>query len=582
MSISAQVQPLKSGQIVRGTINKIFPNQHAQVKLGNQVVYAQLEVPLKVGESYYFQVDTTGENIYLKVIKASQGKANQDSIHHLIQHLNLGSEDMIIHFLQRLTSQHIPFSAHQIRQAVTLLSGAENKEVAQQILQRMISLDLPMTEDVFTALYTATTEGLSEQLSSLYHFLNSDHSNQTVLSKQINNQIESLLFQNLNTKAAMINQILYDVNNHDQRLFQILRDLGVIELTQYGTWHSTWKTFSQDYLSNPTRFIEQLPFQLDLDQVLHSLLSMKEEQQTLMGTANHLLQRWTNPLINNGLTTQEFIVFKNEVQQQLVPLLPANHNLAMIHTMQQNDSNITNLLSMLQTIADEQTYQKIDHVLLITQNEQLPDFGAKQLFLNQLKRVLLFTGLNDENNLINDQPHQLTASLKQMLLQYIEQSDTQTSERLQSFVHLLNGLQLQSIYETNHFVYASIAIPGEKLYLNHDIQLEFESKKTPDGKINPDFCRIIFILDLSHLRKTMIDMQIQNRIVSLTIFNDDQSIKDYCKVWQPLLKEGLENLNYQLSNITVKPFSNQEKTVSHTETKYTKHTISHEGIDYRI
>src|SRR5690625_5377323 len=109
-----------------------------------------------------------------------------------------------------------------------------------------------------------------------------------------------------------------------------------------------------------------------------------------------------------------------------------------------------------------------------------------------------------------------------MLLQYIEQSDTQTSERLQSFVHLLNGLQLQSIYETNHFIYASIAISGEKLYLNHDIQLEFESKKTPDGKINPDIFRIIFILFLIHLRKTMIDMQIQNRIVSLTIFNDDQ------------------------------------------------------------
>lgn len=582
LSFSPQPQALKPGQIVQGTINKIYPNQHAQVKLGNQVVHAQLEAPLQVGESYYFQVESIGENIYLTVIQTNHAKHAETSIHQLMNHLQLSHHDTIAHFLQSLIRQHIPFSAQQIKSAVAFLTGAENKEVAQQLLRSMIGLHLPMTQDVFDALYTTTTQKFSDQLTYLLQHVNNEEGTQSVLRQQIINTIESLLHRELNSRQAFVNQILYDVSNNDQRLFHVFKSLGILGQVQYATWASTWETFSHDYFSNPARLIEQLPFQLDIDQSLSTMLHMKEQQQALTQAAKNILQRWANTLMNDSLTAHEFTMFKNDLHQQIGPYIPDDKGPTLIRTMQHNNTQVHHMLTILETLVDEQTYQKIAEVLLITQSERTAMMEPKDIFLNQLKRVLLFTGISDENYLINDQPSQITASLKHMLLQYIEQNDAQMSERLQPFIHLLNGLQLQSIYETYHFISASLVIPGEKLQLNSDIQLEFESRKTADGKIDPDYCRIIFILDLTHLRETMVDMQIQNRIVSLTIFNDHQTVKDLYKVWQPWLKERLEKLHYQLSNVNVKPLRDQDKTASQSQTKLSTNAISHEGVDYRI
>ena len=46
-----------------------------------------------------------------------------------------------------------------------------------------------------------------------------------------------------------------------------------------------------------------------------------------------------------------------------------------------------------------------------------------------------------------------------------------------------------------------------------------------DGKIDPDFARILFYLDLESIDKTIIDMQVQNSVVSVTVFNADDTLK---------------------------------------------------------
>lgn len=43
-----------------------------------------------------------------------------------------------------------------------------------------------------------------------------------------------------------------------------------------------------------------------------------------------------------------------------------------------------------------------------------------------------------------------------------------------------------------NFIQASMQIPGGKLATNNDLYIEFESKKTEEGQINPDYCRILF------------------------------------------------------------------------------------------
>ena len=50
-----------------------------------------------------------------------------------------------------------------------------------------------------------------------------------------------------------------------------------------------------------------------------------------------------------------------------------------------------------------------------------------------------------------------------------------------------------------------------------------ECKK--NGKIDPEFARIMFYLQLEALEETVIDMQVQNRIVTINLYNHDTHLQ---------------------------------------------------------
>ena len=45
------------------------------------------------------------------------------------------------------------------------------------------------------------------------------------------------------------------------------------------------------------------------------------------------------------------------------------------------------------------------------------------------------------------------------------------------------------------------------------------------GKLTLNLREFLFYLDLESINKTVIDMQVQNRIVSVTVFNADDTLK---------------------------------------------------------
>ncbi|MDP1417945.1 hypothetical protein Q8G35_05930 [Peribacillus simplex] len=47
---------MKNGQILFGKVNKVFPNQTAEVQISHQKMIATLDIPLRTGEKYWFQV----------------------------------------------------------------------------------------------------------------------------------------------------------------------------------------------------------------------------------------------------------------------------------------------------------------------------------------------------------------------------------------------------------------------------------------------------------------------------------------------------------------------------------------------
>lgn len=59
--VSAQINPLvlKQGQVFHGKIKQLYPNQMAEIQIGEHRLIAKLETPLKAGDSHYFQVMST-------------------------------------------------------------------------------------------------------------------------------------------------------------------------------------------------------------------------------------------------------------------------------------------------------------------------------------------------------------------------------------------------------------------------------------------------------------------------------------------------------------------------------------------
>lgn len=51
----------KNGQILFGKVNKVFPNQTAEVQIGHQKMIATLDIPLRTGKRYWFQVQQPNE-----------------------------------------------------------------------------------------------------------------------------------------------------------------------------------------------------------------------------------------------------------------------------------------------------------------------------------------------------------------------------------------------------------------------------------------------------------------------------------------------------------------------------------------
>lgn len=576
-------EKLRPGQIIQGKINKIYLNNNAQIQVNNKVMIAQLEAPLAVGERYYFQVESTSDaQIQLRVLSQELKSNSLANIQDLMSHIGIRPTKLIAEFLHSLINEQIPFEKKQLRFSIEMLHQVKDKEVAQQILKYMISESLPMSHSTFHAFYTLRTKQLSLYLNDLIQQISATP-NRTYLEHQLLNRMNSIIGNTTDQTQTFIEQINYEIKENSQQIFNLFRLAGIIDVESYSLWEAEWEKFFHSNAVNKNYSHNHLPFQIDFEETMNVFQAIKSSQNELKQSARVSLNRWVqiiNDMSNQRglLTDDEFTLFKEELNQKLSPFFIKFNTSSPFQHIEHNRSQLVTALNVLQMLSSDQTYDQIENLLTQFQS---PELNAKSIFLSHLNRTLLLAGLSKENLIASDQFNQAESSVKSLLLQYIQQNESSTTERAQQLLHVINGLQLQSIQETDHFIYASLQLPGERLQLNKDLQLDFESKKTKEGKINPDYCRIIFYLDLNSIKETIIDMHIQNRYVTITVFNDEKKLINYCTLLQPKLKKGLKELKYELSSISVKPISDvnprtqKEKTIQQSPNVY-------EGIDYRI
>jgi hypothetical protein len=209
-------------------------------------------------------------------------------------------------------------------------------------------------------------------------------------------------------------------------------------------------------------------------------------------------------------------------------------------------------------------------------------FSVSQNIASLLKGL----GLTLENELENhgrsaamNSSETFLTSVKAALLQ-IQQHDLPhvVQERVEHLIYRLTGQQLLLTPDNSPMLQLYFQFPIRFGNLNSDAWMKWEGKRNKNGKIDENYCRILFYLQLEHLDKVMIDLQIQNRIITVSLYNDQTGLEPLIKSFQHLLKSRLKELNYQLSSITVK-----ERNAS-AERSFQKATnlSRYSGVDIRI
>jgi hypothetical protein len=531
------------GQIFNGKIIKLYPGQLASLRLGGLALTAKLEAALTVGDRYWFQVQR-GEGLpVLKVFEAlpQNGKYNGNDSENILRKLglsNLKQSDLLVNYLAK---EGLPFTRGHVHAGVqTLQSVGMTNEQGLEILKLLIERNLPITPLTFSAIHSVVSgQGLANQLQDLSLLLQ-QHQGKDPDIQQIQHIIRDLLNEgNVKVDRHQLLEMIKVFLTDDSRTTQFtvaeteLRKLGVIN-----------KQSPQQLLAHFNAEVAKASV-VQLKQIWPTLIKEQVSLELSRGQIGELLSKVVLEKGENGERTL----------QQLLSLFSGKTEKSSegFSFSLQEESLAKQLTSIINRIGYQ--HERDVQQLTLHRNE------SNETLLLQLKASLLKS--------------------QQLQLPLIIQ------ERVESILNLITGQQILSVNQESPFVNQVVMLPLKLMGENTDLTIQWEGKKDKDGKLNPDHCRVLFYLNLNKLKETIIDVQIQSRIVSLHIYNEQEKPIELIAVLQPYLKQALKELNYQLTSVKWTQSSQSTKSIEkqtgvHSLNTHYQTQRHYQGVDIRI
>jgi hypothetical protein len=341
------------------------------------------------------------------------------------------------------------------------------------------------------------------------------------------------------------------------------------------------------------------------------LLSLFQQQHTKnnMLLANELIR------LNIPITKQQLITANEIIKNTHKAEIPETINTIISALKKQYPLSEVVVRSIIESQRSEPLAQQIDRLFQTLQQENVQTKPIKQLtelikglmqvsngnpdndfqlFSKDIvQNVLLATeknlGLMDETKLwhqLNSDRDKMneTLSLKNMLISASKEvAIPGVKEQIDQLIHRLNGQSL--LYQDNGPTHQIITqIP---LFMHNpqtDLTIQWSGKKQVDGTIDPAFCRIIFYLQLPRLNETMIDVQIQNRVMNITIRNNSKALGKLVTLYSNELKEHLSNMDYHVTSVKVMPYEMKDQFQRNSIKQVNIQTplSSYIGVDIKI
>jgi hypothetical protein len=210
---------------------------------------------------------------------------------------------------------------------------------------------------------------------------------------------------------------------------------------------------------------------------------------------------------------------------------------------------------------------------------QIPSGTEVKHMLKTLIHSLGFEYEKDIQQVSNNSADTLHV-LKPLLMEAMTELGPKGKE-LEPLLNRLTGLQLLSQDITGPMQQMVMQLPITLGNQQTDVTIQWNGRKTNKGQIDPEYCRILFYLDLQSLQQTVIDMQVQNKVVHVSIINDTKNLEPIVRELSPSLKEKLETMGYKLSFVNIQP-SSEKRVVQHVNKPDHLFMEAYHGVDIKI
>lgn len=682
MQTTQQAVVVKEGQVLHGTITKLYPDQKAEIQVGNQKMMAQLETPLKAGDTHFFQVTVISPDLSLKVVSGplTSQSASQQALQ-LINSMDLPDSKEMQQIVKQFVKNDVPMSREQLIQAEQVLKTTTiPMKQALDALAKIVQLKLPMTENSLQAIVQGGAKtGFQASLINLQQLIQNDATLSSTLKDTLLNsllRLEKPLA--IETGSMMLAKMLDSLTSNatnaptKQAMLSMLRQAGVLpqnanmmnflsgslgkvdsnptqtlknalQLVQHNPQNMDARTVMQQAILNHTglsttsketimtalnrvqisptnTYTAQLntatmnamktavsltPVQLltavvqtkstNIAPVLTQLTQAVQQDTQLTGATKEIIQTLIKQFDTAQATAQSIQSLGKAIQQELVKgyseqlqQQPFQQNVT-----QQIKTQLMQLLGVQTQIVDDTletlTYQisknknPIAQQLLQNTELNLQQQLNGKAFETILRHTLQSLGLNYEASLNNKETNleQLQQQLKPQLMALLQSESAQPATRqlAENIISRMNGMHFLS-GENGPQHQLIMQVPLELFGRQTDATLQWNGRMKKNGKIDTDYARVMFYLDLASLEETIIDMQVQSRVVTVTVYNEKQDLTLFAEPLRESLEKGLQAYEYRLSGVLIKPFERMKKEVKPMFHATTRN--GEIGVDLRI
>ena len=614
MTSTNQPLALKQGQVFHGTIKQLYPDQMAEIQVGNQKFIAKLEVPLKAGDAHFFQVTGTNPQTELKIVTGPMAQAATPSqqINQLLESMNLPKSAEMQQLLGHFMKAQLPISKEQMLQAEMWLKALPegiSKVDALQTIQKMIELKMPMTNDVFQALMSGQkTSGMTTIMDNFAQLLAKDTALSESLRQNLMQQIQAIAkpFE-VETGSVVLARVLQSLTNSAATMSEKMQALSILKesgiLPQQATLQN-WSNMNEAKAFQPMQQAGQVIQTIlatrpeNASQLVEQLKSWTGSQNLLTNEQKQQINQLVDRFNQLPVTKQTLEVFAKQMQDQLLKAFTQNtadrlftqdahalsvkdHLLSLFrqeaNSPSQNEAFMRNLVKNSIDSSQPFIQQVVTQADALVQNSM--DSKAME---HALKTVLKNLGISYEATLGNKSAdlHMIAHQLKPQLHTLLQETNItpQMKEAAEMLMTRMNGMQLSS-GENGHQHQLIMQVPLEFFGKKMDATLQWNGRMKDNGKIDANYARVLFYLQMASMQETVIDMQVQNRVVTVTVFNENSEIQSLAEPLKTALKIGLAEKNYQLSGVFIKQF---DKGQTEKISPVVEQQEEQSGVDIRV